>query len=94
MEGDCYPRSPMYSETLARCTRVVYPLDFSGQHRVAGLVCSFGFGYVICMCKAKILTCIAHEARSMAKPYPVAVYLLDFSKCYRMCANGLVTPLR
>jgi hypothetical protein len=23
-------RSPIYSETLARCTRAVYPLDFLG----------------------------------------------------------------
>jgi hypothetical protein len=23
------PRSPVYGETLARCTRAVYPLDFS-----------------------------------------------------------------
>jgi hypothetical protein len=26
--GGCYPRSAMYGETLARCTRAVYPLDF------------------------------------------------------------------
>jgi hypothetical protein len=46
------------------------------------------------MCKAKVLTCIAPEARSTMKPEPVAVYPLDFSKCYRMFANGVVIPLR
>jgi hypothetical protein len=28
LEGDCYPQSPIYGETLAHCTRAVYPLDF------------------------------------------------------------------
>jgi hypothetical protein len=58
----------MYGETLARCTRTIDPLDFSGRHRVDGLVCSFGFGSVICMCKAKVLTCIAPEARRGLPP--------------------------
>jgi hypothetical protein len=44
LEGDCYPRRPIYGEILARCTRAVYPLDFFGQHCGGGLVCSFGFG--------------------------------------------------
>jgi hypothetical protein len=25
------PQSPIYGETLARCTRTVYPLDFFGR---------------------------------------------------------------
>jgi hypothetical protein len=36
--------SPVYSETLAHCTRAVYPLDFSGRWHTGGLVCFFGFG--------------------------------------------------
>jgi hypothetical protein len=44
LEGDCYPLRPIYNETLAHCTRVVYPLYFSGRHCGGGLVCSFGFG--------------------------------------------------
>jgi hypothetical protein len=30
------PRNPIYGETLARCTRAVYPLDFS-RRRHAGV---------------------------------------------------------
>jgi hypothetical protein len=37
-------QSPIYGETLARCTRAVYPLDFSGRRHAGGLVCFFGFG--------------------------------------------------
>jgi hypothetical protein len=37
-------RSPVYGETLARCTSAVYPLDFSGRRHTGGLVCFFGFG--------------------------------------------------
>jgi hypothetical protein len=37
------PRSPIYSETLARCTRAVYPLDFSGWWHAGGLVYLFAF---------------------------------------------------
>jgi hypothetical protein len=33
------PRSQIYSETLAHCTRAVYPLDFSGRRHTGGLVC-------------------------------------------------------
>jgi hypothetical protein len=36
------PRSPIYSKTLARCIRAVYPLDFSGRQHAGGLVCFFG----------------------------------------------------
>jgi hypothetical protein len=28
LEGDCYPQSPIYGETLARYTRTVYPPRF------------------------------------------------------------------
>jgi hypothetical protein len=38
------PQSPAYGETLARCTRAVYPQDFSGRRHTDGLVCFFGFG--------------------------------------------------
>jgi hypothetical protein len=38
------PRRPIYDETLASCTRVVYPLDFSGRRHAGGLVCSMCFG--------------------------------------------------
>jgi hypothetical protein len=38
------PQSMVYDETLARCTRIVYPLDFSGRRHAGGLVCFFGFG--------------------------------------------------
>jgi hypothetical protein len=38
------PRSPIYGETLARCTLAVYPLDFSGGWHAGGLVCFSGFG--------------------------------------------------
>jgi hypothetical protein len=38
------PRSLIYGETLARCTRAVYPLDFSGRRQAGGILCSFGFG--------------------------------------------------
>jgi hypothetical protein len=38
------PQSPVYGEILARCTRAVYPLDFSGWQHTGGLVCFFGFG--------------------------------------------------
>jgi hypothetical protein len=37
-------QSPVYGKTLARCTRAVYPLDFSGRCQYGGLVCFFGFG--------------------------------------------------
>jgi hypothetical protein len=30
-------RSLIYGETQARCTCMVYPLDFSGRHRGVGL---------------------------------------------------------
>jgi hypothetical protein len=53
------PRSPIYGETLACCTRTVYPLDFSGWRYTGELVCFFGFGYVICTWKAKVCPCIA-----------------------------------
>jgi hypothetical protein len=36
--------SPIYGETLARCTHTVYPLDFSGRRHTGGLVCFFGYG--------------------------------------------------
>jgi hypothetical protein len=36
-------RSLVYGETLARCTREVYPLDFSWRLLTGGLVCSIGF---------------------------------------------------
>jgi hypothetical protein len=49
------PRSPIYSETLARYTHAVYPLDFSEWRHAGGLVCFFGFGYVICTWEAKVL---------------------------------------
>jgi hypothetical protein len=63
------PRSPIYGETLARCTRAVStPLDFPGRRHADGLVCFFGFGQVICTWEANVLPCIAPEARSMAKP--------------------------
>jgi hypothetical protein len=39
----CSPRSPIYGETLADCTRAVYPLDFSRRWHV-GLVSSMCFG--------------------------------------------------
>jgi hypothetical protein len=42
------PRSLIYSETLASCTRAVYPLDFSGLRHVGGLVFSMCFGWLIC----------------------------------------------
>jgi hypothetical protein len=32
-------RSPVYGETLARCTRAAYPLDFSGRCQARELVC-------------------------------------------------------
>jgi hypothetical protein len=38
------PQSPIYGKTLARCTRVVYPLDFSGQRHAGVYLCFFGFG--------------------------------------------------
>jgi hypothetical protein len=38
------PRSPIYEDTLARCTHAVYPLDFSLRRHASGLVCFFGFG--------------------------------------------------
>jgi hypothetical protein len=34
----------VYSETLAHCTRTVYPLDFSGRRQAGRLECSIGFG--------------------------------------------------
>jgi hypothetical protein len=37
-------RSPVYGETLAPCTRAVYPQDFFGRRQAGGLVCSIGFG--------------------------------------------------
>jgi hypothetical protein len=37
-------RSPIYGETLSRCTRAVYPLDFSGRRHDRRLVCSMCFG--------------------------------------------------
>jgi hypothetical protein len=37
------PRIPIYGETLARCTRAVYPLDFSERRHAGGLVCFFAF---------------------------------------------------
>jgi hypothetical protein len=37
------PWSPFYDETLACCTHMVYPLDFSGRRHAGGLVCSFWF---------------------------------------------------
>jgi hypothetical protein len=43
------------------------------------------------MCKAKVLTCIDPEARIRRNPSPSRSTPLDFSKCYRMCANGVVT---
>jgi hypothetical protein len=36
-------RSSVYGETLARCTRAVYPLDFSGRRQDGRLVCSMCF---------------------------------------------------
>jgi hypothetical protein len=36
-------RSPIYGETLARCTRAVYPLAFFGRRQDARLVCSMCF---------------------------------------------------
>jgi hypothetical protein len=38
------PRSPVYGEILACCTRAVYPLDFCGRRHTGRLVCFFGFG--------------------------------------------------
>jgi hypothetical protein len=40
------------------------------------------------MCKAKVLTCISPEAWLRRNPSPSRSTPLDFSKCYRMCANG------
>jgi hypothetical protein len=37
-------QSSMYNETLAHCTRAVYPLDISGRRHAGGLVCFCGFG--------------------------------------------------
>jgi hypothetical protein len=37
-------QSSVYSETLARCTGVVYPLAFSGRCQDGRLVCSTCFG--------------------------------------------------
>jgi hypothetical protein len=37
------PRSPIYGETLAHYTRMVYPLDFFGRRHAGGLVCLFAF---------------------------------------------------
>jgi hypothetical protein len=37
------------------------------------------------MCKAKVLTCIAPEARLQRNPSPSRSTPLDFPKCYRMC---------
>jgi hypothetical protein len=37
------PRSPIYGETPARCTRTVYPLDFSERQHAGGIVCLFAF---------------------------------------------------
>jgi hypothetical protein len=66
---DAYsPQSPVYDETLARCTHTVYPLDFSGQQHTGGLLCFFGFGHVICIWEVKVCPCIALEARSTTKP--------------------------
>jgi hypothetical protein len=36
-------RSLVYGETLAHCTREVYPLDFSWRMLTGGLVYSIGF---------------------------------------------------
>jgi hypothetical protein len=69
-------------------------LDYSGRHHDGGLVCFFGFGEVICMCKAIFLTCIAPKPGLRRNPSLSWSSPLDFSKCYRMCANRVVTPLR
>jgi hypothetical protein len=37
-------RSPVYGETLARCTHAVYPLDYFGRRQDGRLVCSMCFG--------------------------------------------------
>jgi hypothetical protein len=37
-------RSPINGETLSRCTRAVYPRDFSGRRHDRRLVCSMCFG--------------------------------------------------
>jgi hypothetical protein len=37
-------RSPVYGETLARCTCAVYPLAFFGRYQDGRLVCSMCFG--------------------------------------------------
>jgi hypothetical protein len=37
-------RSPVYGESLARCTHAVCPLDFSGRRNDCRLVCSMCFG--------------------------------------------------
>jgi hypothetical protein len=36
-------RSLVYGETLALCTRVAYPLDFTRRRQDGGLVCSMCF---------------------------------------------------
>jgi hypothetical protein len=38
------PKSLIYSETLVKCTRAVYPLDFIGRRHAEGLVCFVCFG--------------------------------------------------
>jgi hypothetical protein len=39
----CSPQRLFYNKTLARCTCVVYPLDFSGRWLTGGLVSLFCF---------------------------------------------------
>jgi hypothetical protein len=68
MEGGCYPRRMVYDETLARCTRAVYPPRFfrTAPRHWARVLLWLWLGHMYV--KAKDLTSTAPESQSTAKP--------------------------
>jgi hypothetical protein len=84
MEGDCYPRSPMYGETLARCTRAVYPSRFfwTTSPWWASVFLWLWLDHMY----------VYNKVFDMHSPRGSTPF--GFSKSYRMCANGVVTPVR
>jgi hypothetical protein len=66
------PQSSVYSETLARCTHVVYPSRFlrTAAHRWASVFIWLWLGHMYM--ESKDLPMHSPPARCTVKPYPIA----------------------